>query len=287
MARSRSLAGTSPFQENATKIEVFALPYKLPPPGEELKPSNGHMIVAGTYAGSDYEMSMDRIYVPRAGIRKGLHDTLVGIAAPDFTEILIRVKDGISFEDAKAAIISALSQANLPLPGGESGGALQTWEERQSLFLGAIENERRVTTLVMFFIVVVAAFGIFATLSALVREKIRDLGVLAALGFSPFRRGSLLLTVGSLGSALGAILGYVGALWLVNHHTEIEVFLKQNFNIEIFRQDLYVIDGLPVQWDTEMSLFLTVCAFLVGVLFTLGPAIRAARLSPVEALSYE
>lgn len=269
------------------RIEVYALPYKLPKPGEELRPTNAELVVAGTYAGSDYEMSMDRIYMQRSGVRKGLHDTLVGTAAPDFTEILIRLADGVDFEQGRSAILAALSQAGLPQPGGEQGGALQTWEERRALFLGAIENERRVTTLVMFFIVVVAAFGIFATLSALVREKIRDLGVLAALGFSPIRRALLLLSVGSLGSILGALLGYGGAYWLVDNHLAVERVLREKFNIEVFRSDLYIIDGLPVQWDTQMSVFLTACAFLVGVLFTLGPAIRAASLSPVEALRYE
>jgi lipoprotein-releasing system permease protein len=284
---SDRLMNADHFMRPNSRIEVFALPYKLPQPGEQLKPTNAELVIAGTYSGSDYEMSMDRIYMQRTGVRKGLHDTLIGTAAPDFTEILIRLVDGVDFEQGRDAIFAALDQANLPRPGGEQGGALQTWEERRALFLGAIENERRVTTLVMFFIVVVAAFGIFATLSALVREKIRDLGVLAALGFSPIRRALLLLTVGSMGSVLGALLGYGGAFWLVDNHLTVERVLREKFGIEVFRSDLYIIDGLPVQWDTQMSTFLSVAAFLVGVLFTLGPALRAASLSPVEALRYE
>lgn len=284
---SDRLMRADPSIRRGAQIELFALPYKLPVMGETLRPTNGRLIVAGTYAGSDYEMSMDRVYMPRTGVRKGLHDTLVGIAAPDFTEVLIRLQDGVSFEQGRSAILAALKKAQLPEPGGAKGGALQTWEERRALFLGAINNERRVTTLVMFFIVVVAAFGIFATLSALVREKIRDLGVLAALGFSPLRRAILLLSVGSLGSLLGAMLGYGAAYALVKNHLAVERFLLEKFNFEVFRSDLYIIDGLPVLWDHQMSLFLTVCAFLVGVLFTLGPAIRAANLSPIEALRYE
>jgi lipoprotein-releasing system permease protein len=121
----------------------------------------------------------------------------------------------------------------------------------------------------------------------LVREKVRDLGVLAALGFSPIRRGSLLLFVGSLGSAVGAGLGYLGAYVLVQNHIAVEAFLKDEFGIEIFASDIYVIDGIPVHWDPAMAVKLTIAAFLTGVLFTLGPAIRAASLSPIEALRYE
>ncbi|MAW59909.1 MAG: hypothetical protein CMJ94_03620 [Planctomycetes bacterium] len=270
-------------------LKVVALPNQLPAADsdEPLVPVNGSFRIAGTYAGSDYEMSLDRIYVPRTGWFKGLHGTLVGSNAADFSEILIRVDEGVALEHARQAVRSALLDAGLPDPRPENGGALETWEERQAVFLSAIENERRVTTLVMFFIVVVAAFGIFATLSALVREKVRDLGVLAALGFSPLRRGGLLLFVGSLGSGVGAVLGYFGAYSLVQNHVAVERFLKEEFGFEIFASDIYVIDGIPVHWDPAMAVKLTLAAFLTGVLFTLGPAIRAASLSPVEALRYE
>lgn len=271
------------------ELKVVALPNRLPDVDAEeaLVPVNGSFRIAGTYAGSDYEMSLDRIYVPRTGWFKGLYGTLVGTQAADVSEVLIRLQDGVGLEAGRAAVLAALADADLPAPTPEQGGALETWEERQAVFLGAIENERRVTTLVMFFIVVVAAFGIFATLSALVREKVRDLGVLAALGFSPLRRGSLLLFVGSLGSAAGALLGYFGAFSLVKNHLAVERFLQEKFGIEIFDSDLYVIDGIPVHWDPAIATKLTVAAFLVGVIFTLGPAIRAASLSPVEALRYE
>jgi lipoprotein-releasing system permease protein len=280
--------GIGPPTRGAT-LEVVALPNQLPSAesDEQLVPVNGSFRIAGTYAGSDYEMSLDRIYLPRTGRFKGLFGTLVGRNAADITEVLIRLNDGVSLEDGREAVRAALVTAGLPDPLPENGGALDTWEERRAVFLGAIENERRVTTLVMFFIVVVAAFGIFATLSALVREKVRDLGVLAALGFSPVRRGSLLLFVGSLGSALGAGLGYLGAFVLVKNHVAVEHFLKDEFGIEIFASDIYVIDGIPVHWDPTMAVKLTIAAFLTGVLFTLGPAIRAASLSPIEALRYE
>ncbi len=283
VARLRRLGGP----DRLDVLNLVALPYRIPDQDEELRPSNQDFVVAGTYQGSDYEMSLDRIYVLRRGPWKGLHDTLVGRAAPDFSEALIKLRPGVDYEQGRSAVLAGLARAGLPEPGGADGGALQTWEERRSLFLQAINNERRVTTLVMFFIVVVAAFGIFATLSALVREKVRDLGILAALGFSPARRAALLLIIGSLGSGAGAVLGYLGARNLVHHHLQVEDFLRDRLGIEVFRSDLYVIDGIPVLWDSNQALFLSLCAFFTGVLFTLGPALRAASLSPVEALRYE
>jgi len=269
-----------------TRLELGALPAVLPPLGEELIPHNTVVEVSGTYGGGDFRSAMDRVYMQRTG-RNGLHYNLLGTSAADFTEILIRLKPGIVPSEAKESILAALAAAHLPAPGGDSGGTLETWQERSALVLSAIENERRVVTLVMFFIVVVAAFGLFATLSTLVREKIRDLGVLAAVGFSPMRRGMLMFMTGAVASAIGCVLGMFGAFHLVRNRLMVENWVFENFGVRVFQPDLYVVDGLPARWDMQEALFLTLCTFLIGLLFTAAPALRAALLSPVKALRYE
>lgn len=272
--------------EEATRIELGALPAVLPPAGEELIPHNTVVEVSGTYGGGDFRTAMDRVYMNRMG-RDGLHYNLLGTKAADFTEALIKLTPDADPEIAKASILAALAAANLPAPGGDAGGSLETWQERSSLVLSAIENERRVVTLVMFFIVVVAAFGLFATLSTLVREKIRDLGVLAAIGYSPMRRGILMLVTGGIASAMGCALGLYAAFQLVRHRAVLEDWVFKEFGYRVFQPDLYVVEGLPARWDTGEALFLTLCTFLIGLLFTAAPAIRAALLSPVKALRYE
>lgn len=268
------------------RLQFGALPPVLPPAGEALEPHNAWFTLSGTYATDDYHLGMDRIYVRRTG-RDGLQWNLLGLDAPDCTEILIKLRPGVAFAQGKEAVLAALKRAGLPAPGGPQGGSLETWEERRAVYLRAIEMERRVTAIVLFFIVVVAAFGLFATLSALVREKVRDLGILAALGWTPLRRGALLLCAGAVASAAGAALGWAGARWLVAHSAGLERFLDKSLGIQIFPEDLYVVHGLPTLWLPEQALVLSLLAFLTGLLFTLLPAIRAATLSPVEALRYE
>lgn len=269
-----------------TRMELGALPAVLPPMGEELIPHNAVVEVVGTYGGGDFRTALDRVYMQRTG-RNGLHYNLLGNKAADFTEVLIRIEDDFPLEQAKASILAALDEAGIPLPGAELGGSLETWEERSALVLHAIENERRVVTLVMFFIVVVAAFGLFATLSTLVREKVRDLGVLAAVGFSPLRRGCLMLLTGGVATAIGCSLGFWGAYELVQRRAVLEDWAFARFGYRVFQPDLYVVDGLPATWDSQQALFLTFCTFGVGLVFTAAPALRAAFLSPVKALRYE
>lgn len=269
-----------------TRMELGALPAVLPPAGEALVPHNARVEVGGTFGGSDFRSAMDRVYMTRTG-RDGLHYNLLGSAAADFTEALIKLEEGVDPEVAKEAILASLARAGLPRPGGDQGGILQTWQERSSLVLHAIHNERRVVTLVMFFIVVVAAFGLFATLSTLVREKIRDLGILAAVGYSPLRRGMLMLTTGGVASALGCLLGYLGAYQLVEHRKAIEDWVDQQFGVRVFQPDLYVVDGLPAEWNDGEAIALTFLTLGVGLLFTAAPALRAALFPPVKALRYE
>lgn len=268
------------------RIELGALPWKLPPAGQELRPVNGKFTIAGTYLAADYRVALDRVYMERTG-ENGLRSNLLGTQAPDFTEVLIRLKPGVDPEAAKAPILAALSAAGLPLPGDAQGGELVTWQERNVGFLSAIENERRMIKLVLFFIVIVASFGLFAVLSALVREKVRDLGVLAALGCTPAQRGSLVLCIGTLAAAAGTGLGLGGAWLLVRHKDAVAAFLRDRLGIEIFSPDLYVVDGLPAVWDASAAGTLALGAFGVGILFAAAPTLRAAFLDPVEALRYE
>jgi ABC-type lipoprotein release transport system permease subunit len=270
----------------ALRVELGALPWRLPPAGETVTPVNAQFSIAGTYEASDYRVSLDRVYARRDG-PYGLRRNLLGTKAPEFSEVLIKLRAGADPERAKSAIRAALLAAGLPPPGPETGGELVTWEERNATFLSAIHNERRMITLVLFFIVIVAAFGLFAVLAALVREKVRELGVLSALGASPARRGALVFGVGAAAAAAGAGAGLGGAWLLVRHKDAVADFLRERLGIEIFPAQLYVVDGLPAQWDPAAAAWLTAGALGIGLLFALAPTMRAVLLDPVEALRYE
>jgi len=263
------------------RLRFGALPPILPGPEQPFEAVNGSFDVAGSYAPTDYKLGMDRMYLRREDLRANL----LGDRSVEFSEILVDLEEGADPIEAKTAILAALAREGLPAPGGAAGGSLETWEERVGVYLAAIENERRVTGLVMFFVVIVAAFGLFATLSALVRAKVKDLGILSALGYTPLRRGGLLLFTGGVSSALGTAAGYFGASELAQGD-RLERFLG-SIGIIVFEPGLYVVSGLPTAWIPEQARFYALCSFGVGLLFTLIPAARAALLPPVEALRYE
>ena len=119
------------------------------------------------------------------------------------------------------------------------------------------------------------------------REKIQELGILAALGFSPLHRAGLILVVGGMAALTGSLLGLASARLIVAHRRAVEDFLENHLGFVLFRKDLYVMNEIPALWDSGQAWLLTLACFGVGLLFILAPAIRAAFLRPVHALRYE
>ena len=59
---------------------------------------------------------------------------------------------------------------------------IQTWEDKQANFLRAVETEKRIMMVILCFIVIIAVGLILATLTLMVMEKVRDIGIMKALG---------------------------------------------------------------------------------------------------------
>ena len=131
-----------------------------------------------------------------------------------------------------------------------------------------------VTELLRTLAIGVAALGVTLSLTALVAERTREIGVLRATGA---RRGQVLRTImteagylGATGVSLGAATGFVVAL-----------VLMQVINRAFF--------GWTIDWHTPWPLLgsILIFVFLVCLLAGLPPAFRASRLSPSEALRSE
>lgn len=121
--------------------------------------------------------------------------------------------------------------------------------------------------------VLVGLLGIINTLSMSVLERTREIGVLRALGGSRWRIRRAMLDESLLISLAGSIAGIaagllVGAVWL--------------FSI---RESTLV--GLEMRIPTGILVVIAVLGVVIGTLAAILPARRAARLDPLQALTYE
>src|SRR5262245_54043227 len=165
--------------------------------------------------------------------------------------------------------------------------SLKTWKDLNSSLVVALQVERIATTLILFLMIVVAAFSIVVGQVMMVKDKAREIAILRTMGVT---RGAILrifMLSGALmalaGASVGAVVGVVSA-------AQVQVvgrFLYRHFQgsaIEGMAWFLAHIPSIVRPWQVVMIVGITLGLALLASLY---PAWRAARLDPVEALRYE
>jgi lipoprotein-releasing system permease protein len=207
----------------------------------------------------------------------------------DFTEIAVKLDDYRHASAARGEIAKRLAAAGLLQDDAQIPAHYQilTWEEQRENLLAAVDNERSILGVILFFIVILAAAILFATLSMMVTEKTRDVGILSTLGASWQEILTVFVDVGAAMTIAGEILGLGLALLVSANLDSIERFLDERFGLRLFNPDIYYLKSLPSEVDPSQVAVILVLTLVTGTLASLIPAIRASRLDPAQALRYE
>jgi ABC-type lipoprotein release transport system permease subunit len=203
------------------------------------------------------------------------------------TDVAIRPRDGLSNTELQALQRRLEQKAQAILPMDAKPCAVLTWQEQNSVYLKAVAQEHAMMQIVLMIVMLVSAFVIYATLHMMVVQKIKDIGIVAAVGGSPNGIGSVFLmtgtVVGVLGAIFGVIAGILSAIWL----NPINDWLHANFNIEMFPRDLFDLQGIPCHLEPSWIVSVALAAILLSIIVAFIPARKAARMNPVTALSFE
>lgn len=164
---------------------------------------------------------------------------------------------------------------------------VRSWYDMNQNFFQALKFEKNTMFIILSLIVLVAAFNIISTLTMVVMEKTKDIGILRALGATRMRVRKIFviegLTIGFLGILLGSTTGVATAF----HVNEVLDFLKATFGLNLFSSDVYLFDRMPSEVNFPDVFMIVVFALLAAIVASVYPAHRAANLNPVEALRYE
>ena len=218
------------------------------------------------------------VFIPIKHLQKlrGMIDPATGITSA--TQILIKAKPGVDIDTLKRTIQKEFADSYPMIY------QIQTWKDLQAPLLSAVFTEVMMLNVLLFLIFAVAGFGILAIFFMIVVEKTKDIGIMKSLGASGYGIMQIFLvyslSLGIVGAGIGIVLG----LLFVAYIKEIAQILGWFMGHSVFDPRIYSFSEIPtivqpitVSWIVFGAIFIAICS---GVL----PALRAARLKPVEAL---
>jgi lipoprotein-releasing system permease protein len=163
---------------------------------------------------------------------------------------------------------------------------ISTWLEENSL-LAAVLVEKNVMLYILFFIVIVAAFGITCTTITFIVMKTREIGVMKALGASSRQVMWVFMGQSLVVSFFGIVTGLGLGLLAIHNRNPFLDFMRRATGMQLFPADIYGFTQLPAKLIPSDIAIICGGSLLICLAAAAFPARYASRLNPVEALRYE
>ena len=155
---------------------------------------------------------------------------------------------------------------------------VRSWIDMNKNLFSALKLEKIMMFIILALIIIVASFNIISNILLLSVEKTKEIGILAACGFSRISISKIFFYEGIIVGTIGTILGLTLGITIS--------YVLKNFEIFDLPQGVYYIDKLPVVLLPQDIISVCVCAFVITVISGLYPAYQVSKLKPVEALRY-
>ncbi|MBQ1278359.1 MAG: ABC transporter permease, partial [Thermoguttaceae bacterium] len=193
------------------------------------------------------------------------------------TQLLIKAKPGVKIEDLRDRLRAA---EEFP----EQLFEIETWRDQQATTLAAVEMELSILNVLLFLSICVAGFGILAIFFMIVVEKTRDVGILKSLGASGNGIMQIFLLYGLALGVVGAGFGTALGFWFVANIQKVADFVSRMMGREVFDPSIYMFHQVPAIIEPATVFWIVVGSLFIAVASSVLPALRAARLKPVDAL---
>jgi len=161
-----------------------------------------------------------------------------------------------------------------------------TWMEDSPLMM-AVVAEKQVMLYILFFIVLVAAFGITCTLITFIVMKTREIGLLKAVGASNRQVMWVFLGQSLIVSVAGVLAGVGFGLLAIGYRNEFLALMRRMTGFELFPASIYGFDKLPALVIPSDIVIICGGSLLICLAAAAFPARHASKLNPVEALRNE
>lgn len=291
-----------------TDPQVFALPESLLPGGEFLA-AGVPGVLLGAWMSRDLGIAAGDFVTVRTRTRHGAMQTLelevagillspnptinrgVGFLALDVAQYdldmtgVTEVALGPLRAPFGGALRREIERLNAALAGALPGVAAAGWPELAPDYLALRESKSSSNGLLLFLIFLIAAVGISNTMLLAVYERIREFGMMRALGMDDGALRAAIVfeagAVGLLGSLAGLAAGAAATWWLVNWGIDLRA-LYGDVNIG------YRVTGIfRGAWNPGIMLGAVLFGVAASMAISLLPARRALRLDVAQSLRHE
>lgn len=213
--------------------------------------------VVGTFQFGLGSLDLVRSYVNLKSVQQ-----LLGKDNQYVTEISMKLKDNTE----SAEISEELAK--------RYGTKADDWQTANASAMVSIKIRNVMTVVVSFTLLVVAGFGIYNIMSMTIQNKLKDIAILKAQGFSGRDIRQIFLTesvtIGTLGAVTGLILGYLMSVGV--------------YNLPFPKTEMISITHFPVTFHWYHYAFGVVFGMLTTFIAGLLPSIKASNVDPVAIL---
>ncbi len=229
-------------------------------------PVTGKFRVAGMYATELSSFDRTHVFMHLADAQEFLH------ADDIITEIAVRTDQNES--DIAGKLRAALSDKDYQV---------RTWKEIAPDVQQIIDLNDATMQLLILIVFAIIAMGITNTMTMVIFERFRELGILSAIGTAP--SGILTMVVmesfflGAIASLVGSIAALAACAYLGKYGIDLTSFTSSN---QYFATS-HVLKAHLLLKDLIIANVVTLATALIGGIY---PAWKASRLKPVDAISH-
>lgn len=155
------------------------------------------------------------------------------------------------------------------------GLRVDSWKERNSNLFYSLKLEKFVVGLLLGLSTMIASFSLVTVMTLLVTQKKKDIGLLLALGFTPWRLRTIFLKVGVMLASLGVVGGVLFGLVFSYYIAQFSHGLLPN---------IYEDTHIPTDIQSVQVITVTICAFIFSIFTTWISVRKLSKMDPVTAL---